>query len=407
MKGLTDLLSPSVREIRTTDVRSLRIALSTWDLVLGLAVRALDAFIGGDLRSFDAHIGNNSCYLTASIVVQAANLMAESEVVKESIIYTLGRLRQIQLDLSLLNSNIRALDASMGESVEFLLRRRGLTFETLSEIHYLVMAYASAMARRKDESHIDVIDAEALAAALQCREDCCAPRATVNKLIKHWQKQLSAYNIEFLQSQSHYLPNHLRVWGHYVTDPYIRVDPRGRLCSSSFYAMKVLMLSLSTSLSSRISLLVNMFTKQGEFVGKFATFYRSNISSNSWEIVADTEDLFRLSSCPVLVLEGCSYNDDNRDGAQATLRDRLASQDLCDIVFRHEASYPQYPKSFGGYEIVPHDLDIQEAFQSYRKNSRGYSLADPTEVCLVHLYPDTIGRQLQAHLDPPKHLPHH
>lgn len=405
--SVVDLLPPSFKRISPSDKRAFAIALSACRFVLNVAHRALEAFASHDLRSFDAHLGNNSCYLSASICVQIAKRFKSDATFMDYVKNAINNIDQLILDFDLVFKNLKMIELSQYKDVSQFLQRQGISMNFSPEIHYLIMAYACSVAKCKNENSIEVIDYEQLFKYFY-EKDCenPIPRSSLVKLHKFWQKTLSVHNIEFLQLQASNFRTEDYKWNKYVSDSYIKIDQRGRLCSSSFYAIKVLLDSLALEVESLVSLLINVFSSNRQFLGKFPLFFKPIPGSGKWTL-ADASEIAKKPDNPVLTVEGCSYNDRHLQQQLVDIKREFSRKDLTEVIFSHEITYPQYPRGFNGLQISPTEPDLIRELARLKQQSQGYSLDAPSELCLVHLYPDTVKRQLAAKLDPPTHLPGH
>jgi hypothetical protein len=392
--GGHQLLPESIRRIATTDRRAFVTGVETWIFVLNTVLQSINALVDGNLRAFDPIIGNNSCYLSSTICVRIVQRFQDDPLYRQSIdslrqnlVSRLGDVESLSADrcVDMPGCHLENIIAGVNHCVDLPL-----------DVYYLAMSFGCTIAKCQTPHGTEEIDYSGL--SLPSKKGASA-------LIKHWQRELSHLGITYLQEVGARAWGEDGVWAKYIQAPHIVTDQRGRLCSPSLYATKILLHDFRFMSSDIIALDVNLYDERRSFIHRFPIFYRGCPKEGLFTRLS-SDELNDIPDRPVWVISGCSYNNKHRGRDVRDIERSYSEYDLQHVVLAHEVTYPQYPKSFGDLAVSPTERKIIDEIESLRRVT-GFSICNPSILCLVHLHADTVSRQRASpHRDPPKCLPY-
>ena len=226
-----------------------------------------------------------------------------------------------------------------------------------------------------------------------------AKKSTI-KLIKHWQRIVSHFNVRKLQFNAKFISEDLGDWADYLADEYILEDSRARLCMPSLYSLKAIYFLLLTIPGALIGLQINVICEQNIFVGRYTVYFEVQQNKSLKNI---KQNLIQTTR-PVYVFSGCRCINDRKNFNFKKSEELFSNRDIGDVIFAHEVTYPQYPKFLQKENIIPSSFLILNEINRLKK-LKGFSLKDPSDFCTVHVYVDDTDTQALSAYEPPVYLP--
>lgn len=391
---LSLLLPDSYLSHSSSDQNTLKIGLTNYFLTLSICQDALESFLYAQYRKFDALVGNNSCYSSAYIIFLLAQKMNLDSEFRPQLILSLKKIQKLKDKIS---SELYQLDASSSHNFQQFLRDKNLLIDLELDVVYLGLAYACASSKQKNSDDFEEIHYENLLANYQKKVGVELKRKSVIKLIKHWQKILAELNVKALQYHAKFTS--VQPWTKYLYGQYILTDERNRLCTPSFYALKAIYDLLLSIPQALIGLQVNLIEEPRNFLTRFTLFYE--VQADRTLKVVDPEE--KPSTTPVYMFTGCRYLPHSDVNLKA-LRKEFSQRDLEELIFAHEATYPQYPNSLKAPNILPDEPALLQEILRLQK-LKGFSIDDPSDLCLVHIFVDDVQSQSLAMYEPAVYLP--
>jgi len=400
-RTLSDLLPRSSLRTKLCDRPAFTQVLSHLGLVLELSKKTIKALENCEYHKFDALIGNNSCALSAFNTCLIADQMKLCTVLKRET-------RKFSISISQacqkLQKTLERRESYRGKRDSFLeyMQDEKLDITIPHAIHLAVMYYGCSFIKRRDVERGYKMDYSTLLnidslLPLQVGQNFAA------RLIQHWQKKASCLSVEFIQSLVRFNPGFFGTWGEYIMPDHVVIDHKGRKCCASLYALRIMLLFLKSYEGIHTCLRVSLYDQNGEYLRCLEQLYSGSTKSsalNFKQISIEETDL----DAPIYVISGCSYNDVNRLLSGPALNNRFFGEDLEEICLSHEVTYPQFPKATGCTELAPKHKCILQTIDRLRKKS-GYSLDNPSNICLAHLYADSQPWLLSRLMAHPQVLP--
>lgn len=382
------------------DINALNNGLISYFLVLSIIEDALLDFAHKKYRSFDALIGNNSCYVCSYIVFLIARRYSIDNLLQEETININEKITQIKQKIIKLTNSFE--NSVKSDSLFNFINENDLALNLDQDIIYLAMAYACTLAKCRNSSEFEETNYENLIAFYNRKINFNLRRKTTQKLIKHWQKTLSILNIKTLQNHAKDVQcEKTRLWANYISnDEYILEDSRGRLCAPSLYSAALIYEKLSKIPGSILGLQVNIIRFPKDYISRFTLFFQV-LDDGSLKSIAQDELSYAE---PVYMFTGCRYISDDSLLNIDQMKDSFQARDLKTLILAHEVTYPQYPKSLNAENIIPLEEELVKKIGNL-KTLQGFSLEDPTDLCLVHIFVDDTLTQSLAHFEPAIYLP--
>ncbi|MBU6383958.1 MAG: hypothetical protein KGR16_06560 [Verrucomicrobia bacterium] len=382
------------------DLNALNNGLASYFVILSIIEDALIDFLQKRYRSFDALIGNNSCYISSYIVFLIAQRFSSDKNFINLTKHAIKKIKNVKKDITLATNSFQRKIHS--ESLSRFLEENGLAVALDPDHIYLAMAYGCTRAKYKNAFEFEEISYEKLIELYSTKLNINFARKSAQKLVKHWQKTLSIFNIKTLQSHAKTIDHGTgKIWASYIADDrYILEDHRGRLCAPSLYTAALIYDKLTQTPGSILGLQVNLVQTPRTHIARFTLYFQ----------VQDNGDLKNIdhdefsSTKPVYMFTGCRYISSTASVDIRALKAEFAARDLKTLILAHEVTYRQYPKSLNAKDITPVEKDLVKEIESLKKMS-GFSLEDPTDLCLVHIFVDDTLTQSLASYEPPIHLP--
>ncbi len=395
------LLSENYFNISLADANAVISGLTVYLLSLHIFHEALENFIKYNCRAFDALIGNNSCYIVAYVIYILSRRLEKDDVFhtkcNDLILETKRLIDVVSIMIERFQSDLipNKADSFLGFLFEY-----GLTIEFEFEFLYICMAFGCTVSKIKNDKEFEEISVDSLIDAYKNKLQVDLKKKSVTKLIKHWQRILSHMNVQTIQNHSSLVKNiDTKAWAKYLMEPYILEDGRGRLCTSSLYAQYIIYDLLLSSPNNLIGLQVNLIEEPSNYINRFTIYY---------EVQKDkTLRILPIESVPpdkpIYMFAGCRYGSGNSVDIE-NAKMNFQYRELRDLVFAHEVTYPQYPKSLNAKSIQPSEAAIIQEVARLKK-IKGVSLEDPSDLCLVHIFVDNTSQQLLSSREPAVYLP--
>jgi hypothetical protein len=108
---------------------------------------------------------------------------------------------------------------------------------------------------------------------------------------------------------------------------------------------------------------------------------------------------------PIYMFAGCRYIPNQ--SSVINLKDiefSFESRNLKDLIFAHEVTYPQYPKSLNIGNLQPNEPTVLAEIHRLQE-FKGFSLEDPSDICLAHIFTDSTSDQFVSANEQPLYLP--
>ena len=387
----TLLLPGTYLEHPITDKKTLKNCLIHYFFSLSVLQDALIQFLDHHYRKFDALIGNNSCYASAYTLFRIAHRIENEPGFRLQASSMLKKLEKAKKKA--LNKLQEMNDELQPEDFRQFLYKHDLVFDLPIELVYLGLAYGCTLSKEKSAQNIEEIQYENLLQQYKKLQVPLTKKSTV-KLIKHWQKVLAILNVKTLQDHAKF--SNSQPWAKYLFGRYVLTDERNRPCLPSFYASKVIYDLLLSTPRALIGLQVNLIQEPGHYLNRFTLVFE--VQPDRTLKVIEPED-----PRPIYMFVGC------RKVLQApfnieALKAEFAQRDLEEIIFAHEVTYPQYPKSLNAQNIQPDEPELKKEMKRLKK-MEGFSLENPSDLCLFHIFVDDTQSQDLSAYDPPVYLP--
>ncbi len=373
--------------------KSSSIGLLNYYFSLSVVEDAILNFLDFRFKNFDPLIGNNSCYLSSYSFFLISKKFTSSNLTLLRL--ALNSISKIKLEIIQKSKNSQNSSISLEN---FLMNER-LDIKLDLDIVYLGLSYGCTLAKHRNKNHYDEIDYEKLLNTYQEKLNIEIKRKSVIKIVKHWQKVISLINVRTLQNHARDILSKENLWSKYIHNDYVHKDPRGRPCTASLYAIKTIYSLLLLIPSSLIGLQVNIHKNQKEFIGKFTINFE--VQEDQTLKLVDLHKNFPNS--PVYTFAGCRYCDSQEATLEKT-KDDFIKRNLEEIIFAHEVTYPQYPKSLKIPDIAPKEFELRQEI-SRLKFLKGFSLKNPSDICLAHIFVDNTCPHISALEDNPLYLP--
>ena len=396
----TCLISSSCLNQKISNIHSLQSCLGTYFLALTIAEEAIEHFTANSYRSFDALIGNNSCYTVTYHVFQMAMQMSQDERLRKDMLDQYEKISSKKKEITDLLQSIKQSSTCDSTFYSFL-SERGLILDVGRDIIYLVKCFGCSIAKTKNSNNYEEIDYDKLMLKYSEIIGPTLTKKSTRRLVKHWQRLVSHVNVRRLQAHASLTSKELGDWKSYLSNKYVLEDCRARLCMPSLYSLKAiyhLILNMPTAL---IGLQVNVISESKVFLGRVTIYFevQEDKSLQHFDRRAISEPR------PVYVFSGCRYIHGNTSPDMSEVERSFFSRNLEDIIFAHEVTYPQYPKSLRAPNIVPTSPLISNEINRW-KAIGGCSLKDPSDFCTAHVYVDnTTTIEHKSANDPPVYLP--
>lgn len=385
---------------KPNDLNALNNGLINYYFVLSVIEDALCEFLQKRYRSFDALIGNNSCYISSYIVFLVAQRYKLDSKFKGLIKLKIDEIRKTkQLIIDLTKSFKEKIKS---ESISSFLDENELTLTLDPDFIYLAMAYGCTQSKSRNVLEFEETSYEKLIEPYNKKLNISIARKSAQKLVKHWQKTLSILNIKTLQSHAKTTDRGTaELWANYIVDDrYILEDQRGRLCAPSLYTVALIYNKITKTPGSILGLQVNLIRNPKKYISRF-TLYFCVQADGSLKIISPDEF---SSAQPIYMFTGCRYISKDSTIDITAIKEEFATRDLKTLILAHEVTYPQYPKSLDAKDISPVEKSLIKEI-GILKRMRGFSIEDPTDLCLVHIFVDDTLTQSLANYEPPIYLP--
>jgi hypothetical protein len=393
----TLLLPGTYLEHPIRDKKTLKNCLTQYFFSLSVLQDALIQFLDHHYRKFDALIGNNSCYASAYTIFRIAFRIANDQEFKDQLSLGLKRLEKARKKALHELKDLES-DFPSGHVKDFrqFLFNKDLVLDLPIELVYLGIAFGCGISKEKNDQNIEEIQYEILLLQYEKLKVHLTKKSTV-KLIKHWQKVLAILNVKTLQDHAKF--SNAQPWVKYLFGEYVLIDERNRPCLASFYASKIIYDLLLSMPQALIGLQVNIVHKPEQYLNRFTVLYE--VQPDRTLRVLDPEELSYTR--PIYMLVGCRYISEQCIDIP-TLKAEFNQRSLEDIIFAHEVTYPQYPKALEATNISPQEPELVQEIERLKK-LEGFSLEDPSDLCLVHIFVDDTQSQALSAYDPPVYLP--
>lgn len=395
--NLLNLLLPkNYLQHSLADLNAVKSGFFAYLLVLNIFEDALENFIQHKYRMFDALVGNNSCYLVAYIIFILSKKIDKNECRK-----FLEEIKELKFSVfrKYNELHLNYLDPSL-KFQDYLIENKLVLANINIDYIYLCLAFACALTKEKNVDEYEEINEDLLIKIYRDSIEMEVKKKSVLKLLKHWQKIISHINIGTIQEHVKLLPNNGGGWARYLFSPYILKDGRERLCTPSLYAQMIIYESLIKVPKTLFGLQVNIIEQPKQYKTRFTIYYE--VQFNGELKILSEEELSPNNA--IFMFSGCRYILPNSFESLAAVKDSFAKRDLKDLIFAHEVTYPQYPKSLKAKNILPEEPLLLEKIRQLKK-FQGFSLEDPSDLCLVHIFVDNTSTQLLAIHEPPVYLP--
>lgn len=393
----TLLLPGTYLEHPITDQKTLKNCLIQYFFSLSILQDALIQCLDHQYRKFDALIGNNSCYASSYTIFRIANRIENDQGFKDQLSLGLKKLEKARKKaLNELKELENDLPSSHLKDFRQFLFNKDLVLDLPIELVYLGLAFGCGISKEKNDQNIEEIQYETLLLHYEKLKVPLTKKSTV-KLIKHWQKVLAILNVKTLQDHAKF--STAQPWAKYLFGEYVLTDERNRPCLASFYASKIIYDLLLSMPQALIGLQVNIIQQPEQYLNRFTVLYE--VQPDRTLRVLDPEELF--STRPIYMLVGCRYISQQYIDIP-TLKAEFTQKSLEEIIFAHEVTYTQYPKALKAKNISPHEPELVQEIERLKK-LEGFSLEDPSDLCLVHIFVDDTQSQALSAYDPPVYLP--
>lgn len=382
------------------DLNALNNGLISYFFILSVIEDALCDFFQNKYRSFDALIGNNSCYISSYIIFLIAQRSNSDNKFRKLIKQNLGKIKNIKQEIILATNSFK--EKIKSDSLIRFLDENGLTLALDPDFIYLTMAYGCTQSKNKNALEFEETSYEKLIEIYNKKLNISIAKKSAQKLVKHWQKMLSIFNIKTLQSHAK-TANHgtAKLWANYIADDrYILEDQRGRLCAPSLYAAALIYDKITKTPGSILGLQVNIIQNPKKYISRFTLYF--HVQDNGSVKIIDHDGF--SSAQPIYMFTGCRYISKASTIDIREIKEEFATRDLKTLILAHEVTYPQYPKSLDAKDINPVEKDLIKEIGILKRMS-GFSLEDPTDLCLVHIFVDDTLTQSLANYEPPIYLP--
>lgn len=384
------------------DITAFKSAIAAYLLSITVFIDALENFRNKNFRMFDSLIGNNSCYLVAYLIYEISNKMDNSSNFINEMEKTIKNLYILKNNIidNYMSLNLNNFNIDISNFLEFLKRNNLIIFCEI-DFFYLCQTYACTITKEKNENEYEQINENFLFEKYQNIGGIEIKKKTIHKLLKHWQKSLSTTNVKKLQEASKSLPKKHLETVQYLFSPHILKDSRDRLCTPSLFAQLVIFELLLRLQNSLIGLQVNLIQSPKNYQTRFTLFYEVQ-KDLTLKVLSDTKiDPDRA----IYMYIGCRYTENTYSSESIeNLKKTFSKRNLKDIIFAHEVTYPQYPKCLKAPNIYPESGSLSQLITYWRSLS-GFSLDDPSDLCLVHIFVDNTKMQLCSIEEPPVYLP--
>jgi len=375
--------------------------LISYFFTLSIIEDALQSFVNFQFQSFDALIGNNSCYLTSFAVFSIARMRTRDTTFDLFIATSLQRISRIKNQIfETLKSRVVRSSGEDACSFESLLWEKDLVLNLPIELVYLALSFACNISKKRTLFNFEEIDYTHLLNLYNNKLQIEIKKKSCIKLVKHWQKVLSYLNVEFLQQTLKSTPHLTSNWAKYTSNAFILQDQRERLCTPSLYTVMTILDILAKQPGALCGLQVNLIKNPDIFVSRFTLYFE--VQSTGEFTLVEEEKIDPVF--PVYMFAGCRYVPNSVEINIENTKQEFRQKCLRSLIFAHEVTYPQYPKDLKQENIKPDEPDLIALIDQFMKLS-GFSLDDPSDLCLVHIYVDNAENQSLAVYEPPIYLP--
>jgi hypothetical protein len=388
----TFLFPETYLEHPITDEKTLKNSLTHYFFSLCLLQDALLQFLDHNYRKFDALIGNNSCYASSYTIFKIASQVENPEF-KTQILVTLNKLENAQNKALDKLINMDVVDLCSKNFRQFLSDHR-LVVDLSPELIYLGLAFACCISKGMNDQNVEEIQYHSL--LLQYKKlGVQLTKKSMIKLIKHWQKILSIFNVKTLQEDV----NPASLWTKYLFGEYVLIDERNRPCLPSLYASKAIYNLLLSMPLALIGLQINLIQSPSTYINRFTILFEVQ-PDRTLRLLEHEETTITK---PIYMFVGCRCVDQSFADIEGLKRE-FSQRSLEEMLFAHEVTYPQYPKALKAKNIVPKEPELFREINRLKK-LKGFSLEDPSDLCLVHIFVDDTQSQALSAYDSPVYLP--
>lgn len=400
--SLDYLLPESYLNLPLSDLNAVQTGLSSYLLTLSTLKDALTNFTQKKYREFDALVGNNSCYLVSYLIFILSKKIENNEQFYDECIKLIKKIKIIKTKTIKKYNEIKNTKINTQQTLLHFLNENDLSFELDIDYVYLCLSFGCTISKKKNNREYTEINYDQLLEKYKYTNDIPLRKKSVITLVKHWQKGISQINVDTIQKHIQYIPEKEKEWSNYLFDNYILKDERGRLCTPSLYTLRVIYNLLLTIPRAYIGFQINIIEEPKQYMGRFTLYYEVQ---NSGNLVLTTQENIPADHA-IYMFTGCRYIPANspKDADLKEIEKTFKTRNIKDLIFAHEVTYPQYPKSLNIKSINPNEQSILEEIDRLKK-FQGFSLENPSDVCLAHIFIDNTTDQMQSSNDPPLFLP--
>lgn len=381
------------------DQNTLKNCLIHYLLSLAVLGDALKHFLTHQYHKFDALIGNNSCYANAYTIFRISQHMNNSPEMKTQLLITLQEIERAKNKTSNLLEHLHNDFSAFAKDFHDFLSVNGLIVDLPRDFIILGLAFGCTASKLKTAQEIEEIHYDSFLTEYQNKLERVLAKKSIIKLIKHWQKLLATLNVSTLQEHARFTSPKTRPWSKYLFGEYVLMDERNRPCLPSFYASKAIFDLLLSRPFSMIGLQVNVIAQPGTYLDRFTLFYEVQPDRSLRIIEAKNVSLEQ----PIYMFVGCRYIPQPVVDIRA-LKAEFTQRSLEEIIFAHEVTYPQYPKALKAKNILPDEPALRKELHRLQR-MKGFSLEDPSDLCLTHIFVDDIRSQASSTNRFPVYLP--
>jgi hypothetical protein len=402
--SLLSLLPPETLQLPTNNARTALTGLWALDEALAVAIKAIEHFLTGRLCQLDAMAGTNCCHITALANISASEHASRDPDLSQRLRLQVECLRERQMLVRRIAQQkgvFRDLSLSLAE----FLRSNDCELALHPLVLYLTAAHGSTLAKKR-VGNINVTNYSRLHSMISDLTVLPLTRGNSTRLIKYWQRLLASSATCFVQEEAARVSPNCSEWATYVAPEYVVKDSVGRQCVSNLYSMRIVMDRLLAMRSLTVVVRRHIFHSDIKQPIEDCYYYQADSSRNGLTPLR-LEYGYRFDDrSVVMVLEGCTYNNDIYGLNSYERRMEFMKHDLLQLVYANDVHYPEFPPGTQCEPIHRRNVKLDKEISALA-TIPGTTIQDASLFCLTHLYADTHRSHLSGLRPAPHYLPNH
>jgi len=366
---------------------SLKISLIEYRMLLRTLLESIRFFETRDLHKFDALVGENACQIRALWIalIASKNLINTSRLIEEvtRIKNEIDSLLNDKIISKLMNSKISLLDLLCSKNLliainleESIILKCFLLTETKILISEINLSYPYSTKEKYDPKKLKKFG------------DISSSFA--GKLVSRMRKLLAIASVQFVRENISKIQNEHLI--KMLSDEYAVKHNDYLLCTPMFWTYKSVLI---TAKREQIPIIIHTKFLDANLANKiidedwifFEPVAETNTSINQ-QFVAKSV-LGNDYKKEAVVIEGISLVEKNKSFSKSQWRKNFLNYSIDSIILSGAAEHRQYPNQEKDLEIQSLQDHEYETYKSFAE-SEGFSLNNPTNFFILHVYPSKL-----------------